>query len=616
MSTENFKSIPKQRYYDNQLLTVEDFQREQDFHIAYRQLQNQLLLEPGILAGLTVEGGATQGQVQIKPGVAIDSLGRVINLIDGAKFNGVNISVQSGQFLLDLSDQKYRNNTWLLTLEYNQEEESPTSTSSQYKEIPKFGLVLGTNGANSNQILLANINVTISQANSLEIKIDLSNRVVAVLASERILNLPASKITGKLSSEQLPDLPASKITGKLSPEQLPDIQSKDSADLKFSLDKPNIQGEEMVTLTWSSQEDDKVALGYIFENQIQQKEWSDNLNSANTYLLNPYQTTTYTLTAYKEKIVQVQKQFVVQVIPDEFQYLKRLYEEGVKLSDALELCLNRYNLLPLTEQSINNLAEAATRASYSAKNARDILLKKRPDLPDLLVLDLGNGIILEMVKIPAGSFLMGTADNDSNYSSVEKPQHQVTLQEYYLGKYPVTQEQYQAVMGSNPSYVQDNSRNPVENVSWNDAQTFCEKVSEKTGQKVRLPTEAEWEYGCRAGTQTRFSFGDDEDQLGDYAWYGDNPDNTTHPVGQKKANSWGLYDMHGNVWEWCEDGWHKNYQNAPKDGTAWNNNDSQARVLRGGSWDMAPSYCRSACRLNNDYLSDHNGVRVVSPQDS
>jgi formylglycine-generating enzyme required for sulfatase activity len=583
MSTENFKSIPKQRYYDNQLLTVEDFQREQDFHIAYRQLQNQLLLEPGILAGLTVQEGATQGQVQIRPGVAIDSLGRVINLIDGAKFNGVNISVQSGQFLLDLSDQKYRNNTWLLTLEYNQEEESPTSTSSQYKEIPKFGLVLGTNGANSDQILLASLNVTTSQANSLEIKIDLSNRVVAVLASERIPNLPASKILGKFNAnqipelsadkitsgsfnvEQIPDLPASKITGTLDPKQLPDIKSTDVASLKFSLDKPNIQGEETVTLTWSSQQSDKVALGYIFENQIQQQEWNENLSSENTYSLNPYQTTTYTLTAYQKNIIQVQKQFVVQVIPNEFQYLKRLHEEGVQLSDALELCLNRYNLSPLTEQSVNNLVEAATRANYSATNARDILLKM---CPDLLVLDLGNGIILEMVKIPAGSFLMGSEYYEFTNYSAEKPQHQVTLQEYYLGKYPVTQEQYQAVMGNNPSHFQDNSKNPVETVSWNDAKAFCEKVFEKTRQKVRLPTEAEWEYGCRAGTQTRYCFGDDETQLDEYAWYAQNSESKTHPVGQKKPNNWGLYDMHGNAWEWCEDCWHENYQNAPRDGTA------------------------------------------------
>jgi formylglycine-generating enzyme required for sulfatase activity len=163
-----------------------------------------------------------------------------------------------------------------------------------------------------------------------------------------------------------------------------------------------------------------------------------------------------------------------------------------------------------------------------------------------------------------------------------------------------------------------NTKNPVERVSLNEAQTFCQKLSEKTGKKYRLPSEAEWEYACRAGTQTRYYFGNNEYQLGEYAWYYKNSDSKSHPVGQKKPNNWELYDMYGNVWEWCEDGWHGNYRNAPKDGSAWNDNHSQNknRVLRGGSWFDGPWDCRSAYRYI-DALRDYNyGFRVVSPQDS
>ena len=231
----------------------------------------------------------------------------------------------------------------------------------------------------------------------------------------------------------------------------------------------------------------------------------------------------------------------------------------------------------------------------------------------ILTETLPGGITLEMIKIPAGSYLMGSDESDS-----EKPQHQVNLQKFYLGKYPITQEQYQAIMETNPSGFKDNPKNPVECVSWDDAQEFCQKLSEKTGRKYRLPSEAEWEYACRAGTQTRYYFGDDEKQLGEYAWYSENSGRKTHPVGQKKPNNWGVFDMSGNVWEWCEDGWHNNYQNAPTDGSSWNDNHSQTklRVLRGGSWINAPRDCRSAYRLNSGLRFNISGFRVVSPQDS
>jgi formylglycine-generating enzyme required for sulfatase activity len=175
-------------------------------------------------------------------------------------------------------------------------------------------------------------------------------------------------------------------------------------------------------------------------------------------------------------------------------------------------------------------------------------------------------------------------------------------------------------MGNNPSHFKNNPQNPVENVSWNDAQAFCEKLSQITGKTYRLPTEAEWEYACRAGTTTRYYFGDNDNQLGNYAWYSENSNNTTHPVGQKKPNAWGLYDMSGNVWEWCEDDWHDSYAGAPDDGSAWldNDNRSQSRKrLRGGSWGNSPDLCRSALRDRNfpGIHYDRIGFRVacVSP---
>jgi formylglycine-generating enzyme required for sulfatase activity len=209
-------------------------------------------------------------------------------------------------------------------------------------------------------------------------------------------------------------------------------------------------------------------------------------------------------------------------------------------------------------------------------------------------------IELGMVILPAGSFLMGSDEFDE-----EKPKHQVTLKKFAIGKYSVTQEQYKAVMGINPSQFNNNPKNPVEMVSWNDAQTFCQKLNKKTGKKYRLPSESEWEYACRAGTQTRYYFGDNEEQLGEYAWYGKNSDSKTHPVGQKNPNNWGLFDMIGNVWEWCEDGWHENYQNAPKNGNTWNDNHSQIsqRILRGGSWLYNSRCCRSMDR--NRYVVGH-----------
>jgi formylglycine-generating enzyme required for sulfatase activity len=247
------------------------------------------------------------------------------------------------------------------------------------------------------------------------------------------------------------------------------------------------------------------------------------------------------------------------------------------------------------------------------------------DAGDILVLNLGEEVKIELVKIKAGTFLMGSPESDKEAYRDEKPQHEVSLtQDYYLGKYPVTQQQYEKIMGSNPSCFSagndgkdkvagtDTRRFPVENVSWNDAQEFCSKLSRLTGRACCLPTEVEWEYACRAGSPTRYSFWD-EDQLEDYAWHVFNSHNRTHEVGTKRPNGWGLYDMHGNIWQWCADWYGKDYYaNSPKVDPQ-GPNAGEERVLRGGCWLHPPRSCRSACRGMDgpSFRNSHIGFRVV-----
>jgi len=224
-----------------------------------------------------------------------------------------------------------------------------------------------------------------------------------------------------------------------------------------------------------------------------------------------------------------------------------------------------------------------------------------------------NSIGMEFVKIPAGEFMMGSPSDEGDRANDEGPVHKVTIEEsYYLGKYEVTQKQWREVMGSNPSYFKGDDL-PIEKVSWVDAQIFIQKLNEMEGINIyRLPSEAEWEYACRAGTTTRYYFGNDKSRLGDYAWYLDNLDGQTHPVGQKKPNPWGLYDMHGNVWEWCQDEYHSNYDGAPSNGSAWVDVSGYNWVRRSGGWDGDAGDCRSASRYGDGGNRYNNlGFRVV-----
>jgi len=215
-----------------------------------------------------------------------------------------------------------------------------------------------------------------------------------------------------------------------------------------------------------------------------------------------------------------------------------------------------------------------------------------------------------MVEIEGGQFDMGSSEEEA-----EQPIHKVELEGFEMSAMPVTQAQYHAIMKTNPSHFKGEDL-PVESVSWDDAVKFCERLSEKTGRQYTLPTEAQWEYACRADSTGKYCFGDDESQLGEYAWYDANAKSSTHPVGKKKPNNWGLYDVHGNVWEWVRDDWHGSYEGAPNDGRAWTDSPERGsgRVLRGGAWYDDARFCRSAYRYWDDPRGRDGffGFRVVS----
>jgi len=242
-------------------------------------------------------------------------------------------------------------------------------------------------------------------------------------------------------------------------------------------------------------------------------------------------------------------------------------------------------------------------------NAQGKIIKRTPKKARYQTEDLGKGVTLEMVYIPEGSFLMGSPKTEKGRDSDEGPQHQVMLEPFYMGKYPVTQAQYEAVMGKNPSGFKGKNR-PVENVYWDDAVAFCKRLSEMTGRTYRLPSEAQWEYAARAGTTTPFYFGETitselANYDGNYTYASEHKgvyrDKTTD-VGSFPPNAFGLYDMLGNVWEWCADPWHKNYEG-----------EDPYRLLRGGSWHGNPGNCRCAYRYYNTSGSRYTfiGFRLV-----
>jgi formylglycine-generating enzyme required for sulfatase activity len=231
--------------------------------------------------------------------------------------------------------------------------------------------------------------------------------------------------------------------------------------------------------------------------------------------------------------------------------------------------------------------------------------------------EMVKGIAIEMVRLPVGKFLMGSLDNEAGRESDEGPQHEVTItKSFYMGKYEVTQGQWRAVaslpkekieLQAEPSrFIGDNL--PVESVSWEEVEEFCKRLSRATGKRYRLPIEAEWEYGCRAGM--RGAYAGNLDEMG---WYGNNSGRKTHPVGEKQANGFGLYDMHGNVWEWCRDWYGKDYYSQSPRVNPEGPSTGAERVRRGGGWDSGAAYCRSAGRgrITPDFRFNNLGFRLV-----
>ncbi len=263
-------------------------------------------------------------------------------------------------------------------------------------------------------------------------------------------------------------------------------------------------------------------------------------------------------------------------------------------------------------------------------NRRGEITSRKRSQAQFFAENLGGGVILEMVAISGGTFLMGSPKTEEGRYDDESPQHTVRVAPFFMAKYPVTQAQWKAVaafpkinidLNPEPSYFKGANR-PVENVSWDEAVEFCARLAKKTGKTYRLPSEAEWEYACRAGTTTPFHFGETiTTDLANYngsVTYASEPKGIyrqkTTDVGSFPPNGFGLYDMHGNVWEWCADTWHENYQGAPAGGSVWESGGNQdSRVLRGGSWDLSAVYCRSAPRFGSSagYRHGYLGFRVV-----
>ena len=291
----------------------------------------------------------------------------------------------------------------------------------------------------------------------------------------------------------------------------------------------------------------------------------------------------------------------------------------MKNAGCAQIVLAALLLLPLAAGCSDDQGEQTRDKDREAAPGDKGTPPKQPGARTYLTLDLGGGATMKLALLPAGEFTMGSPRGQTDRGDDEGPPHKVTLAApFHMGATEVTQGQWQAVMNTQPWENQPHAKAGPDYaagyISWDDAAAFCAALSQKTGRAVRLPTEAEWEYACRAGTATAYCFGDDASGLGGCAWYKGNAwdadEKYAHPAGAKTPNAWGLRDMHGNVWEWCADWYAPDaYAKADAGGPA----AGTQRVLRGGSWYDTPQYCRAANRARSapgDRANDH-GFRVV-----
>jgi formylglycine-generating enzyme required for sulfatase activity len=334
----------------------------------------------------------------------------------------------------------------------------------------------------------------------------------------------------------------------------------------------------------------------------------DNARSIEAEVLQPITEHTNKLIDYEEALI-------------------RDFESGYPFSPVVEEALKAYqdalglsdeDIIEIEKRVLNNVKSLPKIQFTSIKlNAQGKIISRPQGEAEIFVEDLGHGVPLTIVKIPGSEFLMGSSTSEEGIYNPETPQHLVKVPDFYLGQTLISQAQWQQIMGNNPSNFTGNSKLPVEKVSWLDTQKFCQKLSVQSKRKYRLPSEAEWEYACRARTTTPFYFGETissevanyKSELGEFR-------QRTTPVSHFPPNAFGLYDLHGNLWEWCQDHSHKNYERAPTNGSSWLDLDASKdalRVVRGGAWNVLLSNCRSATRLYHtpDIRVSDIGFRVV-----